>query len=219
MTTTAGDCIEGARDQHTSFDERRHPDRMLLRQLSGYHRRLCAKAVHVNESIMATALTIPLPLTSFAGGYTLPAYQYLHGGEMLGANGIAAASFTLVPWAARNDGGRMPAGYVHGGVLYLLGADTDWTSYANLRLTYTPMAPEFTALADVLLLPDTAADTCGAFLALTMANRGVVEKGAPKPDVDLFLRLYTGAEEDFLTDVFLQRGNQSNRIREVRSFS
>jgi hypothetical protein len=219
MATTVGDVIQGARDQHSSFDERRHPDRLLLRQLSGYHRRLCAKAVHVSESILATALTIPLPLTSFVAGYTLPAHQYLHGGDVWWTNGIDKSPLTLVPWAARNDAGKFPSGWVHGGVLYLKGDASDWTPYASLHLTYTPVAPEFTVLTQTLLLGDTMGDACEAFLAQVMAVRGHADKDAPRLDVGFFVQAAAAAEEAFLTDLFLRRGNQDNRIRDVRSFA
>lgn len=219
MTITAGDILTGARDQHSSFDERRHPDRMLLRILSGYHRDLCIKAVHVNESILATALTIPLPLASFVAGYALPAHQYLHGGDAWWTNGTDRSPMTLVPWAARNDAGKFPSGWVHGGVLYLKGEASDWTAFASLHLSYTPIAGELTALTSVLLLPDTASAACEAALALAMANRGSPDPGTPKLNLDLFVGQAQAAEQTFLADVFLRRGNQDNRVREVRSFS
>jgi hypothetical protein len=220
MAVTAGDIIEGARDQHPSFDERRHPGRMLLRVLSGYHRDLCIKAVHQNEAILASSQTTLLPLAVFATGIALPAYQYLHGGTVVPvATGSDPAPLTIVPWANRFQAARFPAGYVLGATLFLLGAATDWTPYASIVLSYTPIAGELTASNSVLLLPDTAAATCEAALALVMANRGTADPGMPPINVGRFAQLADEAERTFLDDIFLRRGNQTNLVREVRNFA
>ena len=219
MATAVGDIIEDARDQHPGFDDHRHSDRILLRQLSAYHRTLCVKATNANESILASAAIIPLPLTSFVAGYTLPAHQYVHGADVFWANGVDRTPLSIVPWAARNDAGRFPGAYIHGGVLYLRGEESDWTQFASIHLSYTPAPADFTALTDVISLPDTARDPCTAALALFMAKRTPPDSTLPPISLDLFVRQAADAEDAFLADVFLRRGNQDNRIRDVRSFA
>lgn len=220
MTVTAGDLIDAARDQHASFDYRRHPDPLLLRALSRYHRELCMKAVHAHETILAIVAPISLPLANFSAGITLPAYQYLHGGTVVPISGTdGSLPLTLVPWGNRFQDSRFPSAYVLKDVLYLRGVATDWGPYATINLFYTPIASELTALTDTLILPDTAIGACRDYLASFMANRGHADPSMPKLNAADFMARYLESEKLFLDDVFLQRGNEDNRIREVRSYT
>jgi hypothetical protein len=216
VPVTAGEVITAARDVHPAFDWRRNPDPVLLRFLNRYHRALCGKAVHRNESILAQEQVVPLPLAVFADGIALPAYQYLHGATLvLVMDPTDKRPLEIVPWAHRYDPGKFPAAWIHGDHLYLRGEATDWVAWGSIVLSYTPIAPDITAVTDTFLLPDTALACLVAATAAYLGTRGAADPGLPKIPLEALKIEAAQAEEDFLNDVFLRRGAQTIRTREV----
>jgi hypothetical protein len=107
-----------------------------------------------------------------------------------------------------------PAIYTVGQTLYLCGVSGDWADVASLELRYTPIAPVFTGLTDVFLLPDHARPALVAQAAAFMALR--VEGNADVSiDAGAFAVQGQRAEADYLRAVLLGKRGRSPRIREV----
>jgi hypothetical protein len=220
VTLIAQGIITAARDQHESFDQRRHPDAIVLRELSMYHRALCAKMIHADEVVLAAPFPIALPLVDFNAGVALPAYHYLHGGTVVPSSDTdQKLPLTLVPWGNRFQDTRFPSAYILGNLMTLRGVASDWTMYASIILSLTPVAADLAKTTDALIVPDTAETTCEAAVAAFMALRGHRDKSLPAVDYRTFKEGLEQAERAFLDDIFLRRGNAENRVREVRSWA
>lgn len=109
---------------------------------------------------------------------------------------------------------NFPAVYTIGQTLYLCGHSVDWAEFASLEIRYTPIAPVFTALTDLFLIPDHARPAlvaqAAAFMAIRVAGQSQVTID-PAP----FLAMANQAEKDFRGAVLLGKRGRSPRIREV----
>lgn len=133
-------------------------------------------------------LTAPL-VTHIEQGIPLPPFDKLLGGDVMGIpaltplsiNGPYKQSFQLVGYQERY---RAPwnAGYLLGGLLYLLGETAQWLNQESIDLRYVPIPPLFptdgTALTAYFLLPDTAYPACIAH-AKARAAEYAGTKGLP----------------------------------------
>jgi hypothetical protein len=108
-----------------------------------------------------------------------------------------------------------PAVYAVGSTLYLCGRSTDWTDVRSLELRYVPIAPAFTALADLFLLPDHARAVLVAKAASFMAMRVEGLEGVTI-DSTKHAAEANRATQDFYRTVLLNtRGRGPNRVREA----
>src|SRR5688572_306630 len=58
MPMTALELVDTARDHHPAFDRRTVPDKVALRYLNGYQRRLAARIANVSEDALLIRETI-----------------------------------------------------------------------------------------------------------------------------------------------------------------
>jgi hypothetical protein len=103
-------------------------------------------------------------------GVPLPSMQTLVGGTIRYADGDTEA-LTVTSFARRGDATRSLAVYPVGETVRFCGTSEDWQDVTSLDLLYTPVAPVFTALTDLFLLPDAAKPTMVASAAAFMALR------------------------------------------------
>ena len=194
-TLVAADLIRAGRDQHPTFDDRRHPDPVLLRALSRYQRELLARIIALDPSEAVTHLDTALPLADFHAGIAVPVYKYPFGAEVTESGAEHSTPVDIVPWRSQAD--HIFAVYLVNNVLYLCGEDYNWTGYSNLRFLYVPEpAALILAMTTVLTyLPNAAEPALVAFLAFQMAKRGGAGEGQAKPDVSLFAAEWRAAEE------------------------
>lgn len=213
MALVAGNVIDAARDRHTAFDRKTHPNKMLLRHLSQYVRKLHAKVVAIDEDAVRIEQSYALPMADFAAGIALPAnVRY-----------VAEASVTYpapstsppVPLTVIQSGERnafnAPANgaWVVNGKLYLAGTAQRWTAFNNLAVSLVLVPPELVALDDVLALPDAAEEACTEAVALFMARREAQESdGDGKIALSPFVAALQDAEKSYLDDV---KNNVSGR--------
>jgi hypothetical protein len=105
----------------------------------------------------------------------------------------------------------MPAAYLMGSALHLIGNRTDWDQVQGIELWYVPIPPAFTTLADYLLLPDTAVQVLVARAALFAGSRLDGLPNAPQVDPNGLL-----AEAQLAEDSFLKTLTLTSRSRVVR---
>lgn len=205
------DLIRSARDEHSTFDDRRHPDRLLVRRLSTYQRRLVSKIITLNPTILIQVLEQDFPLPDFAAGVTLPDHKYPAGveAEMVPSESGGGASggglrepkfqVELIPWQARF---RWHLGaFIRGNVLFLTGTERDWVGFIKLRFYYMPEVEELTGPSSVLVVPNAAEPCLVAYLASVMAQRGTTDKEMERPDPKWFRATWQEVENEFLDEM------------------
>lgn len=109
---------------------------------------------------------------------------------------------------------RFPAVYVIGQTLYLTGQSEDWSDIASLELRYVPVAPVFTRLTDLFLLPDSARSALVARAAAFMAIRVQGVAGVTLDPTPLLAEAQA-EEATWLRTVMLNTRGRTNRVREV----
>lgn len=154
--------------------------------------------------------TTPL-VASVDHGVTLPAMHALTGGTVRYAETAADHPLRIVGYEDRFRVAA-PAVYRAGETVFLCGQETDWQDVESLELHYIPVAPQLTALTDVLLVPD-AAKGCivaqaAAFMALRLAGEAPVDAAA-------FAMLGDRAEAAYVASVGLNSRAKAMRIREA----
>jgi hypothetical protein len=216
----ARDLIRAARDEHPSFDERRHPSPMLLRLLSAYQRRLGGKLIQRNPGILTASQDTALPLADFTAGITVPDFKRPLMVWALGTTGSGdpdpKTEVGLVSWQAAPRYYR--AAYLRNTVLYLSGTPADWLGFTGIRFEYIPELDALTALTGsggTLGLPNAAEPALVAYLAYRMAARGVKDPDLDPPDKVFFQREWLEAEDDLLTEVAGHVQAVSSVIRDV----
>lgn len=214
MAFTVADTIEGAREQHPAFDERRTTDSTCLRQLNRYIRQLYYRAVERDSTLYSTTEAITLPLADFAAGYTLPAFRYYQGGTLtLTGSWAKKEPLAIVPWANRFAPNMHNAGYIVEGVLYLCGDAEDWTSVEQIDFQYTPEVLLPTDLGDNVPLPDGAQWACVGHLAWWMARRQGMYEGE-KINTAEFAADWQSAEEEWLIEIAQHSRGEATYVRE-----
>lgn len=210
----AKDLIQSARDEFASFDDRRHPDTVLVRALSRYQRRLVPRIIQLNRTVMTQELVQTLPLANFDAGITLLDYKYPAGVEVETVpeeSGLSVRKFQveLVAWEARF---RFHLGaYIRNNVLYLTGSSRDWLGFTKVRFYYMPEVEKLTGTTSVLVVPNAAEPCLVAFLASVMAQRGTTDKELEKPDAAWFRGAWREAEDEFLDEM----GRHSQAVTSV----
>jgi hypothetical protein len=102
--------------------------------------------------------------------------------------------------------------YTIGNTLYFTGTSADWACVSSIELRYVPIAPAFTALTDLFLLPDHARPVLVAKAASLCAMRcaGLSDVSCdPTPHAVMSER----AERDFLRTVLQGTRGRRERIR------
>jgi hypothetical protein len=208
-TLVADNLIVAARDASPTYDDRRHPDAVLLRALSRYQKELLGRIIRLDPSKAVEYFDQALPLTVFANGIAVPAYKYPLGAQVTYSGGTDVCHLTLVQWADNlryshgGDESGARACYLLNGILFLCGEAEDWTEFSSLRWRYVaePAALAMSRATVLTLLPDSAEGTLVAYLALKMAQRGGAEEGEPKPDAASAAADWQVAEDRFFDEM------------------
>lgn len=215
----ARDIIRSARDEHPTFDDRRHPDAVLLRALGRYQRELIPAVVRVNRNAMTQVLETPLPLANFEAGIALPDYAYPVSVEVESpATEVPGLSLRrrrvdLVSWT---DQARFRlAAYIRNNVLYLTGSATDWAPFVKLLFYYVPQVDPLAGTDSILALPNAAEPCLVAFLAAFMAKRGGHDEQLERPDALWYRAQWREAEEAFLSAMAQETQAQVSVVNEV----
>lgn len=217
----AGDLIEAARDEHPSFTEQRHPDPVLVRGLSRYQRRLVARLVQVNRTVLTQVQETALPLADFDTGITLVDYKYPAAVEVelppeTGGGPVRKYQVELVPWQGRLR--HHLGAYIRDHVLYLTGTAQDWVGFTKVRFFYIPEVEALTATTGAggaLVLPNAAEPCLVAYLASVMAQRGIVDGTLERADARVFRQNWREAEDEFLAEMGTHVQAQYSVIRET----
>ncbi len=216
MTLVVSDIINSARDEHPSFDERRHPDRVLVRMLSRYQRELVAKALHRNAAVLLQRTSVTLPLANFDAGITLPANKFVSGADaILATDTTVRTPIELLDWGRHSDPAPFPSGWIENGVLYLQGQARDWERYGSIVVFYIPEPAELTSPNSTFVLPDSAAPALVANTAAFMVRRGHNDPALPPVDAQFFYLRAAAIEESWLQEISRQRHLQILEVRDV----
>jgi hypothetical protein len=174
-------------------------------------------------------------LARFDEGIDLPPADTIIGGTVRFTDGGTTERFFIRPYRLRGhlDDGRVLSphrqlsdvrrvrgrdeyvAWREGGKLYLAGEADDWRDVASIDLRYIPIAPEFTALTDLFLVPDTAYAALVASAALKAGQRVNGLPDVPKIDVQALAAEAQAAEETFLNGVDRQFRAVTSIIRDV----
>lgn len=207
MAIVAGNVIDAARDRHTAFDRKVHPNKMLLRHLSQYVKRLHGKIVAIDEDAVRVEIApVALPLADFAAGVVLPAnVRYVAGASVTypPPSTTAPVALDLIQSDERNARNTPAnAAWVVNGVLYLSGNANRWSAFNALAISVVFVPADLTDLTETLAVPDAAEEACTEALALFMARRESQESdGEAKIAIQPFAASASDAERSFLDDV------------------
>lgn len=221
---TVNEVMIGARDAHLTFDEKRHPAKVLLRALSAYHRRLLAKVGFSSAPAVSISFDTALPLLDFDAGIPLPDYIIIDGARTTdGSTPPIKGKCVILPWEKRDAASvPFPSIYVQGTTVndvrteraFLSGKVTDWVRYKVLTITYVP-APADLATGDTMQLPQTGYDAVTGFLVSLMAERGSGDKDFPGPDAGRAKANFKESESAFLDELAGRRRAVTSTITEV----
>lgn len=224
MTITAQEVITAARDQHAAFSDERTPNRLLLRQLVGYKRRLFQKITNVNPSVLqvlATDVTVDIATFNFDLGADLGAHLYiLPDGEVEPQNEIDPgdrAKFWLISQLTRLNSRPLLSGWMRGNRLFLQGNAVDWSGFVTLHLSVIPIPTGPTALGDDFdPMPDSGYETLVNYCAHFMAKRGHLDPTLPPLNAGEFRADWATAEQELLTEFGLLK--KARKIRTIDTF-
>lgn len=145
--------------------------------------------------------TAPI-VASVEDGVPLPAMHTLLGGTIRYTDGDTDA-LTVTSYARRTDATRTLAVYPVGETIRFCGTSEDWADVASIDALYTPVAPLFTALTDLFLLPDAARPCLVASAAAFMALR-VSDAEGVSIDASAYQAAANMAQSTYLSSVRLQ---------------
>jgi hypothetical protein len=146
-------------------------------------------------------------------GVTLPSMLALLGGTVWSTDD-SSCPLVLAKVRQRFAPPGCYSAYQIGQTLHLCGDEVDWQDVASIEVHYVPIAPDFSALDDVFLLPDSARPAVVAQMATFMADRVA---GMPDIAIDpvVFDGRSTKAENDFLSSLRLNKRGRSSFFREA----
>lgn len=200
---TAREVVDQARDYHISFDPRRVGEKMALRYLSRYQRRLAEKITAMSEEALASTVSFTkaevdaAALAGAAGaGLTLPDHLILLGLHTTRVAGGSSIPVDLVAYSNRHvDAVRVfPSAYILNQKLYPTNRyeasgfhikgdsstlEHGWEPLDGIVAILVRTPVELTAPENLLTLPDSTQDALVANLALWMASRNGVLKELP----------------------------------------
>jgi len=204
---TPRDIIRTARDYSPEFEERKHPDAVLLRTLSSYEASITAKVAKVNPSLLATELVVTLPLTTFSAGVLLPQMTYvLPGIEAITAAGTVrpVELVNLTMRSERQISDRVL--YLRGKYLFLGGAEEEWSGYSQLKIQAVLTPREVTGLDDPLVMPDSAHD---AYVGELVRMMGIRSRFSDLVEIG------KGMQEEVIETIVQQRGAETFITRDT----
>ena len=218
MTLVAEEVIREARDLSPSYEERKHPNGVMLRAIDSYEKDVANQVARTYPSILAEILNVPLPLADFSSGERLfiqddpqppdpdapperkPIYV-LPGMALSNAQGVSQEA-ELVNLTLRNRPadycGRV--GWLENGRLYLSGTEKSWQGFTNIELTVVAESVEITSLKDTLRMPDWCHDLYVGAMLKIMAIRERDEAG---------MAIGNGMQDDVWATIAQQKSAES----------
>ncbi len=217
MALLAGDVLNAARDRHSSFDRRRHPDGVLLRYLSAYVRLLHGKIAAIDPDALRVETEIALPLADHEAGILIPAGRYVAAVVARSStNNTITQDIPVIPIDQRGDANSPQiAAWQSGDRLFLRSPSTAWGQAGTLGIATIPIPASLSALTSALAVPDTAELVATEATALLMARRGHNDPALPPIDTRLFVAALDEAETAFLADIANRVRPRSIRVRDV----
>jgi hypothetical protein len=202
MSFTVADAINEARDKHRAFTKQHTPDRVLLRHLNNYQRRLYFFIHKRNPDQYVSVSNIAFPLATFASGSDLSGLTMALplGGTINLTASTLKGELTIVPWRRRFQPGQGPAAYIQQDTLFFVGVAEDWAHVSSVDFYYVPEPTALAAETDTVGLPDGARLSCVCALTVFMSERGPQDKTMPIP-LREFKTEAAAAEADFLDEI------------------
>lgn len=217
MTLVVGDLIKAARDAHPTFNDRRHPDAVLLRALSRYQRELLGRLIRLDQTQAVVQLDTDLPLPDFDKGIPVYAYKYPMGAAVFQPNSDKSHDVEIVAFQDRHR--YRGAVFLLDNILYLTGRSRDWEPFSLIRFYYVPEPDALPALMTTTLvyLPDSAENTLVTYLAMKMAQRGghSATDGEQEPDAAGIAGEWKVAEERLLDESARKTQAVSSQVRDA----
>ncbi len=163
-------------------------------------------------------LSVPLEVVIDAG-IPLPGFQRMIGGSVRvkSTSGLApmTAPLTIRNYLQRYLWGPTYTCWLENDQLFLAGTLQDWTDAISVDLRMVPDPPDFTSLADFILLPDFAGQMLVAAAAEFMAMRCAGQPDTPALNVDWFTTQRTDADAVFLAAFGSSARAHASYVREV----
>lgn len=215
MSFTTGDVIDQARSRHSSFHDKRHPDKVGLQFLSTYVRTLSGKIAKIDADALRTEVSQGLPLGTFANGITLPANTVVINVAAVRSDGTEF-DVDVVPEVQRNDL-QIPTAscWQIGSTLFLRPPAQNWQGLASIRIGVNPVTALFTTLKNVVPLPDASMVACIEAVAAFFGRRGGFDAGMEKPDATALSAWASSCEGDYLGEVADRLTGVTFRTRET----
>lgn len=193
MPVYARDLVDQARDFHPAFDRRQLPDKLVLRQLSRYQRRLAGKITALSEEALAVPVVFAkaeVDAAAVAGvtgpGLALPEYllilsiftRYTAGGpdipvQLVAYSNNMAQALLDFPSAYLIRQSLYPVNRWRAGTAIKGEATglTGWEELDGVSMIVVPVPPELVSLESEITLPAATHDALIAKTALWMASR------------------------------------------------
>lgn len=183
---TPEEIINGARDYHSSFDERQTPTASARRFVNRYDEELYQEILRMEPEYFLTSHEISFPLNDFDAGYTaLPDYYQHRGGTVYIGDQPIRDDLHIVPFSNRHMPGTSNAAYLLGdNTIHFVGEEADWEKVNRVVFYYVPARTVLTDVTTESTLPDFMKPAMVERLALFMAGRG---SGASEEDISLSL--------------------------------
>lgn len=176
---------------------------------SGYLVRLDAQGLPFLD------LTAPL-VANFDEGIDLPPFEMVIGGTIKFLNDrVSVDQFRVQSYANRTQVGYGYGGWLEGGKLFLSGRKEDWALVDSIDLRYIPIAPDFTALTDLFLLPDSAYDPCVCHTAFFAAQRVNGLPNEPRIELSALQAQAEDAEATFINGAGRHRRAFAQHVKTV----
>lgn len=168
---TPAEIIREARDLHPTFEERKHPDGVLLRALSSFEKTVSGRLAKSYPALIASGITVNLPLTTFAEGILLPAITYVLPGVEV-RRGQVVNTVELINLTLRSDFDSPDYFvYLRGKRLFLSASEQQWANWDSINFQVVLTPREVTKTNELLLLPNHAHDAYVGALVQLMATR------------------------------------------------
>lgn len=226
MALTVADVINHARDQHPSLSPLNAPNQLAYRYLSREECDIFDQIFRRVPGMLAKQVVITFPLVDFAAGIDLTTVIpegwkdltdlfLMYASVPTQPNMIRA---TFKPWEQRDIRGQLPAYTLRDEVLYFLGNDTDYATFASATLTYTPQNADLTADTDTFQVTADARETFALGLAAFWMRR-LIDDPAYKCTVGAYREVKAAYDEEktrFLSRIFRVTQRQSYTVRAVR---
>ena len=172
MAITPEGVIREARDLSPSYEERAHPNGVMLRSLDSYEKEVSQRVAKIYPPLLAEIFVVDLPLASFADGIALelqrdpqppdpdapdpvqPIYV-LPGMQLASSANETRQEAEIVNLTLRNRPadycGRV--GFLQRNRLYLSGSERSWTGISSIELNIVFDPPPVTSLTQPLQMP------------------------------------------------------------------